>query len=348
MKFFRLFIFLLIIHIMPVSCKQAESKNVDKKERVTSEQVENQPTNPSAEGSIGGLLLTQFTSLEELKEVISIEYITGSSGILKGMFGKAEVRLRHQSGREQVISILSSGVDEGDFNQARDGGILDRGLLAIKTPFAVINRKDLVSIELLGRRRYEMFGEGDIAFYDLAEQMVKNIKTDYKNVLSEKDLSEKGYLNSFNHIVAQAIMTAAFSERLAEFVADVHERYTMPELITGIFTEDQLKDLEKGPVDNYVDMINNEWGQKLGKRIKKKYEINTKTLWTPSLLTAVLNDIQRHCSFAFAIGFNPFKESDDMVVRFANKINLTKAGVSEYIQYYFDRIKLNMDCQNPG
>ena len=79
---------------------------------------------------------------------------------------------------------------------------------------------------------------------------------DYLN-LSCEELSEKGYLNTFNHITAQAFMTSIFSERLADFIADVHELYNMPELITGDFTEQQLADFENGPVDNYVDMINN-------------------------------------------------------------------------------------------
>jgi len=136
-----------------------------------------------------------------------------------------------------------------------------------------------------------------------------------------EDLSEKGYLNTFNHVTAQAFMTSIFSEELADFIADVHERHNLPELISGNFSEAQLTDLDNGPVDNYIDLINNEWGQELGKSLREKYNISTKTRWTPELLAAYLNDIQRYYSWTFQIGFRPFKPADEMVKHFTNKIN---------------------------
>ena len=95
----------------------------------------------------------------------------------------------------------------------------------------------------------------------------------------------------------------------------------MPELITGDFTEAQLADFEKGPVDNYVDILNNEWGQELGKVLRVKYKLNRKTFWTPALLASFLNDIQSYNSYVFKIGFRPFRPADEKVMRFANKIN---------------------------
>jgi len=116
-------------------------------------------------------------------------------------------------------------------------------------------------------------------------------------------------------------MTSIFSERIADFISDVHERYYTPELITGAFTEDQLLDLEVGPLDNYLDIINNEWGQELGKELRIKYHITRNTHWTPEILANYLNDIQSYHSWAFQIGFNPFRASDDLVIRFSHKIN---------------------------
>ncbi len=294
--------------------------------------------------SIGALLLTRYSSMEELSEVVDISYRVEPFSNKNSIFITPRVQLTHISGKERVVSILRKGVDESDFNRARDGDIIDLLLLVLKTPFAVINKQHLVSIELLGRRRYEMFGEGDIAFYDLAEQMVKNIKLEYLDTLYAKDMSEKGYLNTFNHITAQAIITAAFSEQLADYVADVHERYTLPELITGEFTTAQLTDLEKGPVDNYVDMINNEWGQELGKRFRKNHNITFRTKWTTTTLANALNYIQMECGYALNIQFRPFRETDEMIIRFVDKFSKTDAGVSKYIQYYYDRVKLNMEC----
>ncbi len=53
---------------------------------------------------------------------------------------------------------------------------------------------------------------------------------------------------------------------MADYIADLHERHHLPELTTlGKFTSAQLNDFNNSPLDNYVDMINNEWGQELGK-----------------------------------------------------------------------------------
>ena len=108
----------------------------------------------------------------------------------------------------------------------------------------------------------------------------------------------------------------------------------MPELITGIFTEKQLADITDGPVDNYIDMINNEWGQELGKELCLKYHISRLTYWTPELLADYLNDMQSYHSWAFQIGFKPYRATDDMVIRFANKINKVIRDLPELEKFY--------------
>lgn len=256
------------------------------------------------------LLLTRFNSLAELKEVVDIEY------------AKDEVVLTYKSGSREVSSVLRSGVSEDDFMRARRGGIWAKIQVSLMTPYAVVNRNNLMVIENLGRRRPWDFGKGDVAFYDLAETMVRNILPEDLATIPEKDTTEKGYLNTFNHITAQAIMTSIFSERLADFVADVHERHNMPELITGVFTEAQLTDMKDGPTDNYIDLINNEWGQELGKSLQSKYQLSTSTIWTPQLMADYLNDIQGYYSWTFGIGFTPFRTTDEIITRFAAKINL--------------------------
>jgi len=80
-------------------------------------------------------------------------------------------------------------------------------------------------------------------------------------------------------------------------------------------------DLGEGPVDNYVDLINNEWGQKLGRQLKEKYNINRITYWTPELMTNYLNDLQDYYGWAFQIGFKPFRPEDEQVRKFSKKIN---------------------------
>ncbi|MEM6966005.1 MAG: hypothetical protein AAF573_14655 [Bacteroidota bacterium] len=267
----------------------------------------------------GGLITTRFESFEAFKAVVDIEYAQDR---------KSWVKLKHRVGNQEVVSILAKGVSEKDIVEARDGSFWDKVGLTFRSPFFVAHRKDLLRAYGLSRRKQLIFGEGDIAFYDLAETMKENIHPEDVAVLTAADLSEKGFINTFNHINAQALMTTLFSEEVADFIADSHERRNMPELISGKFTEAQIKDIENGPVDNYVDIINNEWGQELGKWLKQKYQITPRTEWTPHLLSNYLNDLQRHYSWVFQIGLSPFRSSDQIITRFSHKINRVKKNTA--------------------
>lgn len=306
----RLILFMLLMAM--ISCSHQE---------VTIEEVQDQIKEYDERAGKGALLLTRFTSLDDFKKVVHVQYaddLAGSSGKTNLV---QQVHLTYISGGRELTSILKKGISQADFNRVRNSTTWNKMLLGLQCPYALFHRRSLTAVEHLGRRRPPIFGKGDAAFYDLAETMVKNIRDEDRLDMSCEDLSEKGYLNTFNHITAQAFMTCIFTERLADFVADVHELYNMPELITGDFSEAQLADFVNGPVDNYIDMINNEWGQELGKVLREKYKINSNTIWTPQLLTSVLNDIQSYHSWAFEIGFKPFRATDEMVVQFAWKIN---------------------------
>lgn len=194
--------------------------------------------------------------------------------------------------------------------------------MLIQSPYAVRNRKDLEKAFMLSRRMTELFGEGDPAFYDLAQAIFKNINTPDLAFIDLRDSTEKGYINTFNHMTSQAFITSIYSEELADFIGDSHERYFHPELITGKFPQKEILDLGEGPVDNYVDLINNEWGQELGKELKEKYHITLNTIWSPEFLTNYLNAVQSYYSWALQIGFKPFTNQDEIVIRFSNKLNL--------------------------
>jgi hypothetical protein len=281
----------------------------------------------------GALLLPRYNSIESLAQAVTFHYSGSGKQDKKATSANTKVTLTHRVGSKMVTSILSKGVSENDFVKARDGNAWDKIGLAFKTPFAAWNRNDLRRIEALGRKRPWIFGKGDIAFFDLAENMVHHIHPMDTLRMSARDLSEKGYLNTFNHVMAQSFMTSIFSESIADFVADIHERARMPELITGEFSEKQLLDIDNGPVDNYIDIINNEWGQELGKVLRQKYSITRKTRWTPILLANYLNDVQAYHSWACQIGFAPFYPTDDIVIRFAVKINTVMSSVPKWKQY---------------
>jgi hypothetical protein len=265
------------------------------------------------------LLATQYNSLEALKTVVAIQY---KKGIQKS------VHISHKSEAAEVTSVLKSGINERDITKARDGNVWDKIQLSLRSPYFVANRNDLLRIFILSRRRHKVFGGGDVAFFDLAETMVWHIDESDLVHIPEKDLGEKGYLNTFNHVNAQAFMTSIFTEKFADFIADTHERTNMEELLTGEFSDEQLTDVNNNPVDNYVDIINNEWGQELGKLLSQKYNIDRNTYWTPDLLANYLNDLQSYYSWVFQIGFEPYTTSDEVVVKFSKKLNLVMNDVA--------------------
>ncbi len=258
----------------------------------------------------GALVGTRFSSLEDLKECLDIEYRENKTVIVK-----------HHSNGQVISSVLKNGITEKDLERVQVGKLSDKIKVAARMPYLIFCRNDLKRIMLLARRMGAEFGEGDKGFYDLAQTMIYNINKSSSNSEFRDDYSEKGLLNTFNHLTAQAFITTLFSEKTADLVADLHELARLPELTSGKFSKQQLADLSNGPVDNYVDLINNEWGQNLGNILKTKYKISRNTEWTPALLQAYLNDIQSYCAWATGLNFLPFTEDDQIVMKFANKLN---------------------------
>jgi hypothetical protein len=270
----------------------------------------------------GALLGTRITSFEELKTIIQIEYENGSITIDSSAPESSWVKVHHCNYGREVVGLLEKGTTEGDLVKAKEeSNIWTRFTVLFGSPYAVMNRRDLEKVFALARILPFSFGVDDVAFFDIAKALAKNINTPDLAFKNTKDSTEKGYINTFNHFTAQAITTTLFSEELADFVADIHERDRHPELITGRFTAAQIADLGGGPVDNYVDIVNNEWGQEIGKQLKVKYGINRATNWTPELLANYLNDMQVYYIWAFQIGFKPFRPEDKVVRIFANKMN---------------------------
>ena len=281
----------------------------------------------------GALLLTRFGSLQELESIIDIKHLHLQDGG-EPASGIPEVRLIHHSNGKTVVCYLRQGISEEDFVKAKYGNLWDRVRVGLSSPYALLNRWNLLRVELLSRNRPMLFGEGDVAFYHLAEAMVGNISDSDRRLMSERDLSEKGYLNTFNHITAQAMMTSLFTEKMAHFVAAIHERYTIPELISGNLTEEQINDIDFGAVDNYVDIINNEWGQALGYEICNSLDLAPDVRWTPELLAAYLNNVQMYLGWAFNIGFEPFTAEEEIIRKFSRKLNLVLFDLPDVSRSY--------------
>jgi len=231
------------------------------------------------------------------------------------------VNLIYVSNGEKISRTMASGVSQNDLLSLQKANYFKRTRFVITNPLAIRNRGQLDDVYMLSRRRPAFFGPGDMSFYDFAEASFRNINTPEMAYQNVRDSSEKGYINTFNHVTAQAIITSFFSEELADFIADLHERNNMPEITSGRFTSRQLHDSLNSPEDNYIDIINNEIGQKIGYKLKEKYQLDNETVCTPDLLAAYLNDIQSYYMWAFEIGMDKFRSNDERIIRFSNKIN---------------------------
>src|SRR5690606_19424060 len=134
----------------------------------------------------GPLLLTDFTSLEDLQEVIEIENLRGVPGIRPGIEVRPRVCVVQRTPECTLRSVLKTGVSQQDFVDARTGGFWSRVWLAIRSPFVVLHRRDLIRVEILARWKYHRFGEGDVAFYNLADAMLHNLRdNDFMSMPSE-------------------------------------------------------------------------------------------------------------------------------------------------------------------
>ncbi len=271
------------------------------------------------------LLATRFNTMESLREKVRIEYSNKKCLHDSTECGQSEVYLEYTSGGQTIRRWFRSGVNQGDLLKHKEADLLTKARFVVRHPRLVRFRRELEKVHILSRRRADLFGSLDAAFYHFAETSFRNITTPATAFANFRDSGEKGYLNTFNHITAQAIITAFFSEDLAELIGDLHERLNMPELSTGRFSAQQLQDSLNNPMDNYVDIINNEIGQQLGKQLKRKYGIHSFTICDAGLLTMLLNEIQSYYMRTLGIGLNTFCSSDELIIKFSNKLNKLRA-----------------------
>ncbi|GAB4377696.1 MAG: hypothetical protein Kow0075_06660 [Salibacteraceae bacterium] len=270
-----------------------------------------------------GLVATDFENLEDLRMVIDINY-----------YSEGEIHcvdLNHHSNGECASAVLCDGTDEEQLKKAAKDVWKEKLAVGKNEPNAVRFRTQLKEIYILSRRRRDIFGEDDVAFFDIALAMLRHIDTNQKAALTPAELCEKGYLNSFNHITSQAFMTTLYGMEVARFVANTHERLNMPELTSGNFRPEQLSNPENNPMDNYVDMINNAWGQRLGSELKRRYDISDSTKWSEALLTRYLNSVQQYYTYAFGLSFRPFVVDEYLIKKFSRKINAVKSLPTEEV-----------------
>jgi len=267
------------------------------------------------------LMTTRCGNLARFRELVQIKYDKDYARMDSAKCLPSVVELSYTSNGETITHKLESGIGQGDLIKAQKKDKLNKCLFVLNNLNPSRERKNLENVFLLSRRRPDLFGSKDEAFYYLAEASFRKINSDKLAFRTPQDSSEKGYINTFNHITAQAIITSFFSEDLADLIADLHERYNMPELTTGRFTDKQLNDSINSPVDNYVDILNNEIGQKLGQALKVKYGLDKSLHCNPEFLANYLNDIQSYYMWSLEIGLDPFHSNEAVVIQFSKKLN---------------------------
>jgi len=179
----------------------------------------------------GALLSTRFQSLDELREVLDISYSSVSHHPYIVNDQTQVVRVYHRSAGSEVCSILKAGMSERELSYAQRNGFSSKLLIAVSSWKTLGSRHELSCIFDLAKKRKALYGESDVAFFHLAEEMACHIDAHDAARLPLGDFTEKGFLNTFNHRTAQANLTTPFSADFAIFVAELHERKTLPELI---------------------------------------------------------------------------------------------------------------------
>lgn len=260
------------------------------------------------------MLASRFQDLDDFQKSVKIDYADRN--------GQNTVTLTLKKHESSLTSILVSGINQGDLITAKDSSLNHKAKVVLQSPYSVRIRERLNKCYLLARRRPDYFGPGDIAFYDFAESLQKKITKTSSAFQNYRDSSEKGYINTFNHVTAQMLITIIYDEKTADHIADLHELYHMPELTSGEFSDAQLSDTLNYPVDNYIDMINNEIGQELGKALKRKYEISQTTKWNDEILCNMMNDLVDYYTYSFGNHMERFDPEDELIKKFSQKINM--------------------------
>src|SRR5687768_2841509 len=180
MSMFQSFVLLLLFSF--TACKRSEQNTSELNHVGTHECSSPMSSDSSMKVTYkiikGALLSTRFNSLEELKTVVQIEYFNNNTATDSVIHKGCKVRLSHCSSGREVIGVLVAGVTQGDIYKALySENVVDRFSLLFSSPYAIGKRKDLEKIYTISRWRPEWFGEGDLAFFDIAKASVENINT---------------------------------------------------------------------------------------------------------------------------------------------------------------------------
>ena len=259
-----------------------------------------------------GLVSVDYATLEELKKSIAIVYNNKDTE-------RASVTLSANHKGVGVTKTLSPGYRESELrtinDQLKSADRWEKAKIVVDNPTLVLRKNALKGALALGKTKSNISGTAN---YYIAKAMVGNITSN----ISKAYKGDKGLVNTFNHITGQAVMSMIFGANSSDFVADIHER-GQPELMTGNIKSGKPT---AQAIDNYVDLINNQFGQILGEELAGKYKSSLHFGFTPETTASLLNDFQSYFGDTFNKDFKEFSENDDLVRRFSNLLNEVNKG----------------------
>jgi hypothetical protein len=265
------------------------------------------------------LIASDYKNLKALKQVIDIRNIPATTVTLPGEDHRpprtfqipARVAVSYpKAGLTDINELSESTVTQAELKAAAAGGFLDKAAVALAHPELVWFKSDLEAIEKLSFVKKNTAGS---AIGHVTDAMLTHIKPPAKS----KAASE-GRQNMLLHVFGQAVITTLFGRAAADLAGDIHER-DMASLISGAITPAEAK----GAIDNYVDLINNVYGQQLGAQLATSVGVGVGggTTWDPALTTEYLNAAQRWISREMGWKMSDFTVSDSVVVKFTALLN---------------------------
>ena len=256
------------------------------------------------------LVATDYGTLEQLKTKINITY---STELLQGKESTTQYNKVTVSNTYNGTTV-EDALDDREYSQEDLKAVkkdtwwqkLGAGL---KYPQAAYNRSELEQIKSMSYRD-KSDGKRGMAFGDISLELYKRTQNKGKGTLE----------NTYLHVSGQALITILFGKGVANFTGHLHER-SQGSLITGQFAPKEMSQA----IDNYADLINNQWGQVLGGRINSKFNVSSSTVWDNNLSANVLNEMQGFYGEMMGKTFNStFKPDEKYVKDFTEFMNTKK------------------------
>ncbi len=272
------------------------------------------------------MIANRYKNIEALKKAVDISYTPAGyekrwSAIEKGYvydYVPAKVSVTDKGGKgTNVLSMATPS--QGKLDAANKAGLPGKAALGMRYPELVWHKSELEGVRKLALGiKHEGEEAPAITMFGMAKEMYKNLQTKPKgptytvgdNVVTMKDATE----NMLLHVAGQATLTTLYGRNVADLAGDIHER-GQPALITGKISATE----ERQAIDNYSDLVNNLYGQDIGKRLSEKF--SSKTAWTPALTAEFFNAIQSEIAAETGLTFKPFDEKNIKIQKFTNLLN---------------------------